>query len=64
MLERTLGGIQENLEGFQELGVGSEQIVVVVMQDGIEKTNKGIISKIYDSIDKNLGIADESILTD
>lgn len=40
MLERTLGGIQENLEGFKELGISSDQIAVVVMQDGIEKNNK------------------------
>ena len=34
-LERTLSGIQRNLQHFCKIGVSSEQIVVVVIQDGI-----------------------------
>lgn len=36
-LERTLEGVHKNLRGFKKLGVENEQIVVVVIQDGIMK---------------------------
>lgn len=45
------GGIQKNLIHFDKLGVKPDEVVVLVMQDGIEKINDNVIENVFDKID-------------
>ncbi|KRX08247.1 hypothetical protein PPERSA_01177 [Pseudocohnilembus persalinus] len=56
MLERSLGGVAQNIAEFEKLGLSSRNIVVVVIQDGIEKTNSDTAKNLYDKIDEELGL--------
>ncbi len=49
-LEKTLNGIYENLEGFENLGLGYYEIMVIVLQDGIMKMDSSV-SDFYKKID-------------
>lgn len=45
------GGVQKNLVHFAKLGISADQIVVVVMQDGIEKIDETVLEGIFDKQD-------------
>lgn len=51
MLKNTLKGIQRNVKNFKEYNISQEQIVVVVIQDGILKM-QGEMEDLFNELDE------------